>query len=38
MATAVAEAQAAAAAHDDRSAEFVYRRIGGAVLAEPEKA
>ncbi len=37
MATAVAEAQAAAAAHD-RNAEFVYRRIGGAVQAEPEKA
>ncbi|MGB3900487.1 MAG: pyrroloquinoline quinone biosynthesis protein PqqE [Mesorhizobium sp.] len=37
MATAVAEAQAAAAAHD-RNAEFVYRRIGGAAQAEPEKA
>jgi pyrroloquinoline quinone biosynthesis protein E len=37
MATAVAEAQAAAAAHD-KNAEFVFRRIGGTVQAEPEKA
>jgi len=37
MAAAGAEAPAAATAHD-RTAEFVFRRIGGAVQAEPEKA